>query len=188
MCTKCNEEFKDESPSNELSKSEKGSLFKIIEEIDEELKKEVREVVTRDKLFDKILSFEKLTNLDCIITGSIAFAEQGFLNWRDVKNIDLIVGKIAMTAGQLEMLKAFEITSPPPTVKPGYPPLPGTIRFTFQGIEINVFMVSFPVEFLIDPATKLKISKLGRIIKEKQAMGRKKDYQQLNNYAKQFLI
>lgn len=172
MCTKCNVKFEDERLSNELSKSEK----------------EARGIVTRDKLFDKIFSFEKVTRLDLIVTGSIAFAFQGLLPWGSVKDIDVIVKKAALTTQQLEMLKAFEITSPPPTVKPGYPPLPSTIRFTFQGIEINVFMVSVPVEFLIDPATRLKISKLDRIIKEKQAMGRRKDYQQLNNYAKQFLI
>lgn len=146
------------------------------------------EFFTERKFFEFVIDLENELKLGFMVTGSAAFAVQGLLSFQEVHDVDLTIHKNSLSKEKIELLEKLTKFSPSDKMKPGYPPIPNLYALKYKGWEVNIFVVDRDRRYTIHPEYGVRISTLATIIFEKKGMGRKKDYQQLNEYAKIFLI
>ena len=124
------------------------------------------------------------TIIECeqfLLTGSLALNLIGFNCL--VKDIDIKI--VNPSEHSLTMLKNLEKEFPPS--RPSLYPDNNTIRFTHEGIGIDVFIEKEKIKTSITTKYNIELAPLNHIVKAKKSMNRAKDILQLRNLSKEIL-
>lgn len=112
---------------------------------------------------------------DFVLTGSLALAYHGLLEFSEAKDLDIILIKPDETAKKV--LKNLTEANPSPKHKEGSPV---SYSFIIESVKIDVWVVdSYPTERLIRTEDDIRISTIKEIVKAKKSYNRSKDWVQL---------
>ena len=124
------------------------------------------------------------TIIECeqfLLTGSLALNLIGFNCL--VKDIDLKI--VNPSEHSITILRNLEKEFPP--VKQSLYPDNNTIRFTHEGIGVDIFIEKEKIKTSIFTKSNIEITPLNYIVKAKKSMNRAKDMLQLRNLSKDIL-
>lgn len=124
------------------------------------------------------------TIIECeqfLLTGSLALNLIGFNCL--VKDIDIKI--VNPSEHSVTMLKNLEKEFPP--VRPSLYSDNTTIRFTHEGVGVDIFIEKEKIKTSITTRNNIEITPLSYIVKAKKSMNRAKDMIQLRNLTKELL-
>lgn len=116
---------------------------------------------------------------ELILTGSLALAYHGLLDFSEANDLDLIVVNPSTTA--LDVLNKFQAENPSKKWKEGSPV---TYSFILETLKIDVWVATnFEDSKYLVTEDGVKIASIKHIVKAKKSYNRPKDYIQLMNLA-----